>query len=426
MSEPTLRRNLSVAVLLGLSVALTACGSPVGGGESSDKTLTVTAFDDDDIAVLKDVGKIFMKDHPGWKVDVTQIPEDNYVTKLRLAVSASAPPDVAYLYAKGEATNFQPLDDLLYTAHDLDPEDLNKVVLDYSCGIEDQLYCVGGYSGAVVLMYNKAAFDAAGVDYPSSTVPLTFEEYADLASQLTQPGPAGKDPVMWGGDAEPPAWYVDPGTFLSDDGKTAELTDPAYAETWTHLQRMLKDGDSPTADTLLSTGAVSVFAEGKLAMAIADNTAIGVVDEAGIEWGAAPVPVQPGDEPWVNVWTNAFGIPVNAAHPEEAADFLALLATDGQQLEADRGYMPLNVAEAERTFAAENPAQAEFFQVSQLVRLGTFTPNAYAWFGPFYDSWIEVAEGRSSVEDALAEAEKKVQPQLDVTWQVWNDSFPEQ
>ena len=32
------------------------------------------------------------------------------------------------------------------------------------CIIDGQVYCLGSYTGAVVLLYNKAMFDAAGLD----------------------------------------------------------------------------------------------------------------------------------------------------------------------------------------------------------------------------------------------------------------------
>ena len=38
-----------------------------------------------------------------------------------------------------------------------------------------------------MLIYNKAMFDAAGLEYPSAAEPLTIDEYAELAAQLTVP-----------------------------------------------------------------------------------------------------------------------------------------------------------------------------------------------------------------------------------------------
>lgn len=422
------RRARRVGTALAAAIAtatLSACGSPVssGGTESGaggDMTLTATAFDEVDVTVLKKVAADFEAEHEGWSVEVTQIPQDNYVTKLQLSVEAGEPPDIAYVYAIGEIASFQPLGELLYEAHDLNPADFNEATLRYSCGWEDELYCMGGYGGSVVLFYNKAHFDAAGIEYPSATTPMTFEEYAALSAQLTHTADDGS--VVWGGNAEEPTYYVDPGILLDDEGKEVELLDPAYVATWTALTNMVLDGDAPSEGDLSSSTAKDVFAEGRMSMLISDNFAIDLIEANGIEWGAAPTPVQPGQEPWVNVWTNAYGIPEGAAHPEEGAEFLALLATVGQEYEAEEELIPLNLEAAQAEFGSKGPEHEQFVEVAALARTGTFTPNLYNWLDPIKDAWTATTSGQQSVEDALAAAQPRAQQGLDTTWRVWDST----
>lgn len=420
-----LRRLGVSSVAAAAVVALSSCASPVSDdgddpADGGDQTLTVTAFDEVDVTVLNKVADDFEADNEGWTVEVTQIPQDNYVTKLQLSVEAGAPPDIAYVYAIGEIANFQPLDELLYQAHDLDPADFNEATLEYSCGWEDQLYCIGGYGGSVVLFYNKAIFDELGVDYPSATTPMTFDEYAALAAELTTTADDGT--VVWGGFAREPTYYVDPGILLDDTGKTVELTDPDYVQTWTALTNMVLDGNAPSEADLSASTAKDVFAAGGMAMLISDNFAIDMMEENGIEWGVAPTPVQPGQEPWVNVWTNAYGVPQGAAHPEEAAEFLALLATNGQQYEADESLIPLNLEQAQELFGSKSDDHAQFVEVAALARTGTFTPNLYNWLDPIKDAWTATTSGQKTVEEALAEAEPKAQQGVDTTWRIWDST----
>lgn len=432
MSNST-RQQRRIALIGGFTavVALASCSSPVGGGGdegasgngtgAGGQTLTVTAFDSVDVKVLKEVGKVFESQHKGWKVSVTQIPQDNYVTKTRLSVKAGNPPDIAYVYAIGEIANFQPLTDVLYKKHNLDPSDFNEATLKYSCGYKEELYCIGGYSGSEALYYNKAMFKKAGVPFPSASEPMTFAEYAALAKKLTHKS-AGK--VVWGGDAERPTYYVDPGIFMDDAGKKAELTNPDYVKTWTILTDMVLHKDAPSPDDLSGTSSKDMFAKGRMAMVISDNFAVAKMEAGHIDWGVAPVPVQPGDKPWVNVWTNAYGITKGAKHTAEAADFLALLGTKpGQQAEAKEGLMPLNTKYARSMFGSKSPSNAQLVDVSKLARLGTFTPNLYNWLAPLDDAWTATASGRKSVKEALSEAQPKAQQGLDATWTTWNDTI---
>ena len=78
-------------------------------------------------------------------------------------------------------------------------------------------------------------------------------------------------------------------------------------------------------------------------MYIIDNiVAIPDLEKAKINWGAAPVPVEKkGDKAWVSVWTNSMGVFTQSKHPQEALEFIAYTATDGNQLRVDFGSYPL-------------------------------------------------------------------------------------
>ena len=68
---------------------------------------------------------------------------------------------------------------LTWSRKDINLEDYNKGVMS-TCTYEGKMYCIGTYTGAVLMYYNKDLFDAAGVPYPSSTEPMTIDEYAAM------------------------------------------------------------------------------------------------------------------------------------------------------------------------------------------------------------------------------------------------------
>ena len=404
-----LRLVASLAVIGSLAIAAAGC-SPVAGG--SDNVLTISVIDPIELGVMQELAAEFEASHEGVTVKVTQIPEDVYVTKLQTSILANNPPDIAQVLGAGAVIDFQPLDELLYANQGIDIADYNEGVLRGACGFDGQIYCMGGYAGALVLAYNKAIFTEAGIDFPSETEPMTIAEYAALSKQLT----FGE--LAWVADAPPPTYWVDWGLFLDDTGRVAEPTDPTYVEMVTDLSSIILDGSSPSAEQTAAlgtdNGALGFFYEGQVAMVIFDPSDAGL-SEADIEVGFAPVPVPAGTDAWVSAWTNAYGIPLNARNSELAAEFLALLGTSGQAIEAELGLMPLRNSDAE-VYISTSEARAQFASILGLARTTTFTPNMWAWTGIIDDAYNSVLLGDASVEQALSDAEPKVQQALDTTW----------
>ena len=86
MSRPLTRRSVligSLAVAGGATLAACGGGSQSGGGESSDNTLTVWAWDPAfNIYAMREAEKIYQKDHPGFKLEMTEMAWDDLQQKL--------------------------------------------------------------------------------------------------------------------------------------------------------------------------------------------------------------------------------------------------------------------------------------------------------------------------------------------------------
>ena len=152
-------------ILACIALGLAACSSPVGG-HSTANSITVTGFDEVDIAIWKQVAAKYESSHPGTNVSVTQIPEGAYVAKLDTSISVNSPPDIAYVYGSAQIPNFQPLNQSVYRSHHLPLSNYNVGVLQQGCGKGQTIYCAGGYVGGEVLFYNKQMFQAANQPFP--------------------------------------------------------------------------------------------------------------------------------------------------------------------------------------------------------------------------------------------------------------------
>lgn len=417
------RRHAVVTGALAAGLILSGCSPFAGGGGRDANTLTVSTFDAIDAEILKEVGKEFTKQNPGMKVQVTQIPEESYVTKIQTAVVANDPPDVAYMYSVGTTGLFQPLDELLYEEHDLDPVDYNLATLEYACGRDGKIYCAGGYHGALALYYNKKIFEEKGVPALDPSTAITFDEYAEIARKVAEPN---DDPnkAVWAGDPWAPGYNMDPATFISDDGRSTELDSAEYVNAFQNVCELNREGISPSEGQMESLvgeeGSSALFAKGQLAMTIGDPTMIDMLAAAGFseeDYGVAPTPVPAGEEAFPSVWTNGYGIPIGSRNAEKGAEFLALWATYGQDAHAKRNLMPLLASAAEDQFASKGPRHAELFGVSQLARSSVFTPNLFSWLGVTQDAMDECVQQGTEPATLLADADSKAQQGLDVSWE---------
>lgn len=425
--RPTVSRR-AAAIAACLAVGLAACSSPAesvsSDADEGNQVLTITHFDEGaGPAILKKVGEQFEEEHPGWTVEVTVLPEDNYLTKLRLSVQAGEPPDIATITRVSQTGLFQPITESVYEANDIDVGGYNVATLEGSCGYEGEIYCVGGYSGTTGLFYNKDQFKKAKIPFPSETEPMTMDEYADLASRLTQRDKNG-DVVVYGGHAAKPVYWVDPASFLDDTGRKADLLNPEYVHTWETIAGMVLDGDAPWEGGA-SVSVSDLFAAGDVSMAIADNFIIDKLSANKVDWGVAPTPVQPGQAPYVSSWTTGMGITKTAKHPEEAAEYLALFATIGQEYQAEEGLMPLSTDVADELFASKSPSHQQFAGISRLARPPVWTPNPRNWQAPIQDAWNAATAGDMSVQEALEGVEPKAQQELDTQWRIWEQEQPE-
>ena len=94
-------------------------------------TINLWIFEGEDIFVPNLV-KAFEAEHPNIKINVTDIPEDSYVTKIDTALAAGRPPDIGYMYEPRwmKAGKVLPLDDVI-AADNIDTSQYNQSAFSY-------------------------------------------------------------------------------------------------------------------------------------------------------------------------------------------------------------------------------------------------------------------------------------------------------
>jgi multiple sugar transport system substrate-binding protein len=430
--EMTRRRVFgSLAVVVAFALVGAACTSPGGGsdggggggGGDDEVTLTLWAFEGEE-TFFPTLIERFQAEHPNVTIEVTEVPEDNYRTKVDTALAAGSPPDLGLVYEPRwfRAGAVLPLDDVI-ASEGVDLSAFNQNAMS-GCRYEDQVYCVGTYTGSVLLFYNRDIFDAAGVAYPSTTDPMTIDEFASVAAQLSQPSEDLSERV-WGTVGEAPFWWSDPVTHFSDDGHSADgfINDPATVHLYDVMSGLVRDGYAPTSSESDLLGTEDLLATGQFGMAISDNlVAIETLEAAGIDWGAAPVPVESaGDPVYVSSWTDQIGVFASSEHPEEAKLFAAFVATEGSQLRvelADELPLDTSVPGAE-SWAATNQGRADVVEVVGQAREAVFVPGFWDVTAPIWDAFDAMSAGDATAQQSLNEIAPILQENLDQAWETW-------
>jgi multiple sugar transport system substrate-binding protein len=419
-------RTQLIFVVLALALSLTV---GVAAAQDAPITLDLWTFEggESEEDFMPTLISEFQAQHPNITVQVTAIPEGEYVTKIDTALLAGTPPDLGIIYVPRwlKSGHFLSIDDVI-ADQNIAVDDFNVGAMSTNCLVDGEVYCLGTYTGAVLLFYNKDMFDRVGLPYPSATEPMTIDEYADMALQLTVQSDNLEERV-WGGDAGATYWWMDWRNMFSEDGRTTigYINDEATAHTYQVIADMRGQGSAMTAGDLSMVEGLDLLSTGNLATSIIDNVvAVPQLETAGIRWGAAVPPVErAGDLPWIPMWTDGVAVFSGSDHPDEAKLFVAFLGTDGNRLRMEvSGGLPLNMRQAEElNWAGENEGRQEVLAAVQTARPVIFVPDFWTVIEPINEAFDGyMLEDGLSAQEALDEVAPIIQENLDQAWATWD------
>jgi multiple sugar transport system substrate-binding protein len=139
--------------------------------------------------VFRELKRAFAELQPNIDVTIDETPSE-WHTKLQLQIAGGTPPDCNFssygsVVSDARQGIYEALGPYLDADPRWDPDDFYPVSLENGT-YKGELYHLPYDGGSVLLYYNKDLFDEEGLEYPSAEEPLTWDEYLELAMQLTR------------------------------------------------------------------------------------------------------------------------------------------------------------------------------------------------------------------------------------------------
>jgi ABC-type glycerol-3-phosphate transport system substrate-binding protein len=279
-------RKASSRLLLILALGLTACAQapaasapspgndvPLPNPSLPSEPITLNVWLDLDFvatdSLFQEVARDFEHAYPNVKVNIRAYVRETIPGKVRAALQLGDPPDVVqgHVFAMAARGYAEPLDDLWAewgAESNFLPQAMDEVTWDrVKYGVPVDIY-------TLVLIYNKAAFQEAGLALPDAD--YTWRQFADDAAALTAPD---KSHYGVGFTVEP--WYVFAwlaeagGDLMVGDpfiGYRFTLDDPNNVEALRYLISMARNGSGPlpTSRPRDYEDPRKLFLDGKVAM----------------------------------------------------------------------------------------------------------------------------------------------------------------
>ncbi len=334
---------LLLALLLTLGLAPALADEPV--------TLTYATFSAAGAQeeTLSKMIAVFEEKNPDIKIDVRLTGFNDYFTQLATQIAGGNPPDVFEMNME----NF-----LAYMLRGA-TADLSELIADRSaysegtlaaCSNDGKLFAIPMSFSTVVMFYNKALFDQAGVAYPTDA--WTWADEQAAAEKIVAAG--GED--VWG--IYQPITYNEfyktakqnGGSLLNDDQTAFTLNTPENVDVLGQMiDRVRVSKVMPTTEAMAGRGDWDLFTEGKLAMLHTGIWAFPTFTEkCAFDWD---IVVEPGiGQKATHFFANVNCVSVDSKQKEAAARFIDAMGSDPDivQLRLDAGWELPTIADQEK------------------------------------------------------------------------------
>jgi multiple sugar transport system substrate-binding protein len=340
----------------GPAESATSAGSAVAsdaGYTGPPATITYSIWGDpQEITSQKAIADAFTAANPNIKVNVDVSDWDAYWDKLQTGLAGGAAPDV-FAMDGPLFPDYQSRDVLLNLKPmiERDGYDLTQLA---DQGVADFTTDDGGQYGiprdlnTIVLYYNKAMFDAAGIPVPDDT--WDWAKLRDAAKQLTKDDNGDGTPDQWGFYTETTDmenfWlstvWQNGGDVLAPDGKSTVLDTEQAAGGIQFLQDLIwKDKVMPDPAITAETG--DAFEQGQAAMEANGSWLIPTHTAAGLDFGVAPLPSGPAGR-FTSVNPTGAVVYKGSKNPDAAWAFVKYLASPAaqEQLMQLKASLPVN------------------------------------------------------------------------------------
>lgn len=358
---------MSIAVATAMS--MTGCGATTNSGDSQNSAdFSVPSAKQGTVTMITKYGNAkyqpyfnsivagYEKANPGVKIDMQAVGDEAYKDKIKVLAASKQLPDIYFAWPGAFGQQFI---DAGYAA------DLTPVLKDTAWGSSfapaalsafdsgNKNYGVPLTLDSKVWVYNKSAFDKAGVTVPKS--------FSDLLSDCGKLKAAGYTPAAFGNqDGWPAIQYLTqlnpkevPAKTLAADysGTDPQYTDPGYVKALQDFKALNAQCMTSGSNAISDESATASMLNGQAAMQYVESLSFGSFTHAGgapagydTSWDMFPMPPISGAAGDQETLAGApDGLMVNAQSPNKglAVDFLKYLTSqaNGTKLLTQLGWL---------------------------------------------------------------------------------------
>ncbi len=345
----------AIAIAAVASSALAGCSAGGGGSAADDGDVTISFAhwgNNQEAATLTAMIEAFQDEHPNVTVEDNWIQSD-YEQKLQVSIAGGEAPTVSQISNTSLASFADAYQDV-----EVDPDAYYSANIPNSMQIDGTYKAVPFVVKTKVMAVNGSVFDAAGVERPSDSEPMSVNDFEALAQQVT----SGSPPDQTYGSAR--LWFdgfltANGGGFFNEDGTECTIGSQEAIDTAALIERAeAPDGFAPTPADADGQDMFDWLSIGRLAMQPDfgpwDNAKLVAVNDPNIY--LAPVPGY--GEP---MEINGLGISKDASDAETAAakefaEFMSTNAAAQDLLTTEESSLGVPVIEASVTaFEAAAP-----------------------------------------------------------------------
>lgn len=394
----TRRTRRGRPVLAALSAALlittaAACGGGESGGTTSLQVLIGSSGEAETAAVTA-AAERFTEDSG---IDVEVVPAQDLAQQLTQGFAGGNPPDVFYvdpIQVRQFADSLYP-----YGAQVDDLDDFQSQLVE-SYTIDDEVYCVPKDGGALALVINTDAWEAAGLtedDYPT-----TWEDLTAVSETLTTGDQVG---LAFNADRNVAGTFMlqAGGWFVNDDLTEATADSSENVEALTYMQENLSNGNFQFASQLDAEWGGEAFGTGKAAMTIEGPWIIGSLtnDYPDINWTAVELPEGPGG-PGTMQFSNCWGIAADSSDTDAAVQLVEHLTSPEEQQAFAEAFGPTpSRASLQDWFVESQPEATAFTAGVDYSEAPVPLPSFTSVLDDFNSQLPDLASGATTPEEIL-------------------------
>lgn len=383
---------------------------------ASDVELKISIWDTNQEPGLKEIMDDFTE-KTGIKTSISVIKWDEYWTMLEAGAQGGSLPDVFWMHSN-ESERYMSNDMLLDITEKIKESD----VIDPGNYPEDiwSLYTLDGKYYAmpkdidtIALWYNKAYFDEAGLEYP--TTDWTWEDMFEAAKKLTTQDHFG---LAIRNDNNQAGYYNmifgNGGYILSEDKKKSGYDDPKTIEALKLLEEAIKAGVMPPLESMAENGEDGLFTNGKVAMVLQGSWMLAAYRDNEYTAENADVIELPKNSQTgrrVSLYNGlGWAAAANGQHTEEAWQLLEYLGSKEAQLKQAQLGVTMSAYKGtsnDWVNAGKFNLQA-YINMMEDMEIRPFTKSTVIWENEANDTLKKVYLGEMSMEDACKQIAEKM------------------